>query len=47
MPLAALSLPEELVEGLNELDCQRRYPKRNELIRVAIRDFLKREGQWV
>ena len=43
MRLVTVHLPEEFLEGLEELVRRQRYPTRSEAIRVAIRDLLKDE----
>ncbi|MFQ6124700.1 MAG: ribbon-helix-helix domain-containing protein [Candidatus Heimdallarchaeota archaeon] len=46
MKLVTVHLPQEFINGLDELVWQRRYPNRSEAIRNAIRDLLKGE-LWV
>lgn len=43
MRLVTVHLPEDFVEGLDELVRLKRYPNRSEAIRVGIRDLLKDE----
>lgn len=43
MRLITVKMPEIYVEGLDELVKIGRYSSRSEVIRVAIRDLLKRE----
>ncbi len=44
--LITVHLPQEFINGLDELVRQRRYPNRSEAIRNAIRDLLKEE-LWI
>ncbi|OYT37335.1 MAG: CopG family transcriptional regulator [Desulfurococcales archaeon ex4484_58] len=46
MRLVTVKLPEIYVEGLDELVKIGRYSSRSEVIRVAIRDLLKKE-LWI
>ncbi len=46
MRLITVKLPEIYVEGLDELVKVGRYSSRSEVIRVAIRDLLKKE-LWI
>lgn len=46
MKLVTVKLPEIYVEGLDELVKIGRYSSRSEVIRVAIRDLLKKE-LWI
>jgi len=46
LKLVTVHLPQEFINGLDELVRQRRYPNRSEAIRNAIRDLLKEE-LWV
>ena len=46
MRLVTVHLPEDFVEGLDELVRLKRYPNRSEAIRVGIRDLLKDE-LWI
>lgn len=46
LKLVTVHLPQEFINGLDELVRQRRYPNRSEVIRNAIRDLLKEE-LWV
>lgn len=46
LKLVTVHLPQEFINGLDELVWQRRYPNRSEAIRNAIRDLLKGE-LWV
>ncbi|MEM0380577.1 MAG: ribbon-helix-helix domain-containing protein [Desulfurococcaceae archaeon] len=46
MKLVTVKLPEIYVEGLDELVKVGRYSSRSEVIRVAIRDLLKKE-LWI
>ncbi len=41
--LITVHLPEEAVEGLDELVRAKKYPNRSEAIRYAIRDLLREE----
>ena len=41
--LISFKCPEAFLEGLNELVRAKIYPSRSEVIRVAIRDLLRRE----
>jgi antitoxin ParD1/3/4 len=43
MKLVTLHIPEQYIEGLEQLVDSRLYPNRSEAIRIAIRDLLKRE----
>lgn len=43
MKLITVKMPEIYVEGLDELVKTGRYSSRSEIIRVAIRDLLKKE----
>lgn len=43
MRLITVHLPEEAVEGLDELVRAKKYPNRSEAIRYAIRDLLREE----
>jgi len=43
MRLISVTLPEEYLEGLEELVKRGRYANRSEAIRAAIRDFLNKE----
>ena len=43
MKLVSVLLPEEFLEGLDELVRVGRYPSRSVSIRVSVRDLLKRE----
>lgn len=46
LKLVTVHLPQEFINGLDELVRQKRYPNRSEVIRNAIRDLLKEE-LWV
>lgn len=46
MKLVTVKLPEIYLEGLDELIKLGRYSSRSEVIRVAIRDLLKKE-LWI
>ncbi|MFX0113244.1 MAG: ribbon-helix-helix domain-containing protein [Candidatus Hodarchaeota archaeon] len=46
MRLVTVHLPEDFVEGLDELVRLKRYPNRSEAIRIGIRDLLKDE-LWI
>ncbi|MEZ0394295.1 MAG: ribbon-helix-helix domain-containing protein [Desulfurococcaceae archaeon] len=46
MRLITVKMPETYVEGLDELVKVGRYSSRSEIIRVAVRDLLKKE-LWV
>ncbi len=41
--MIAVHLPEKIVEDIERLVQNGRYPNRSETIRIAIRDLLKRE----
>ena len=43
MRLVTVHLPAKWVEELDRLVAEGRYPNRSEIIRVAIRDFLRSE----
>ena len=43
MKLVTVKMPEAYVEGIDELVKMGRYSSRSEVIRVAIRDLLRRE----
>lgn len=43
MKLVTVLLPEVFVEGMDDLVRMGRYSSRSEVIRVALRDLLKRE----
>lgn len=43
MRTVTVYLPEEFLNGLNELVRRKYYPSRSEIIRAAIRDLLKEE----
>ena len=46
MKLITVKMPESYVEGLDELVRIGRYSSRSEVIRIAVRELLKRE-LWV
>ncbi len=46
MRLITVKMPEAFVEGLDELVRLGRYSSRSEVIRVAVRDLLKKE-LWI
>ena len=48
MKLVTVKIPELYVEGLDTLVKQGRYASRSEVIRVAVRDLLRKElwGGW-
>ena len=41
--LITVHIPEKFLEALDELVAEGRYPNRSEIIRIAIRDFLREE----
>ncbi len=43
MKLITVHIPEKFLEALDELVAEGRYPNRSEIIRIAIRDFLREE----
>ncbi len=43
MRLIAVHLPEQILDGIDQLVNTGEYPSRSETIRIAIRDLLKRE----
>ncbi len=43
MRLIAVHLPDRYIDDLQRLVDENRYPNRSEVIRIAIRDLLKRE----
>ncbi len=43
MKLVTVKMPEAYVEGIDELVKMGRYSSRSEVIRIAVRDLLKRE----
>jgi len=43
MKLITVHIPEKFLEALDSLVAEGRYPNRSEIIRIAIRDFLKDE----
>ncbi len=43
MRLVTVKMPETYIEGLDELVRIGRYSSRSEIIRIAVRDLLKRE----
>ena len=44
MKLITLNLPERYIDGLEALVRDDIYPNRSEAIRLAVRDFLKKES---
>ncbi len=46
MKLITVKMPEPYVEGLDELVRTGRYSSRSEVIRIAVRELLKRE-LWI
>jgi Arc/MetJ-type ribon-helix-helix transcriptional regulator len=47
MKIVTVHLPEAYVEALDELVKRRMYPNRAEAIRMAVRDFIRREGYFL
>lgn len=43
MKLISVKMPEALIEGMDELIRRGLYPSRSAIMRVAIRDMLKKE----
>ena len=43
MKLVTLHVPQQYIEGIEQLVANHLYPNRSEAIRIAIRDLLKRE----
>ncbi|MCD6491694.1 MAG: ribbon-helix-helix domain-containing protein [Candidatus Njordarchaeum guaymaensis] len=43
MKLITVHIPEKFLEALDSLVADGKYPNRSEIIRIAIRDFLKDE----
>ncbi len=43
MKLITVHIPEKFLEALDALVAEGRYPNRSEIIRIAIRDFLREE----
>lgn len=43
MKLITVHIPEKFLEALDELVAEGKYPNRSEIIRIAIRDFLREE----
>jgi len=43
MKLVTVHLPEKFLEALDTLVAEGRYPNRSEIIRIAIREFLREE----
>jgi len=43
MKLVTVHLPEKFLEALDALVAEGRYPNRSEIIRIAIREFLREE----
>jgi len=43
MKLVTLNLPEAYIDGLEKLVQEEIYPNRSEAIRLAVRDFLRKE----
>jgi len=46
LKLITFHVPEKMLEQIKVMLDLRLYPNRSELIRVALRDMLKREGMW-
>lgn len=46
LKLITFHVPEKMLEQIKLMLDRKLYPNRSELIRVAIRDMLKREGMW-
>ena len=44
MVLISVHLPKQMLDGLDEMVSQGRFPSRSEAIRVAVRDLLYRES---
>lgn len=46
LKLITFHVPEKMLEQIKLMLDRKLYPNRSELIRVAVRDLLKREGMW-
>jgi len=47
MKIVSVHLPEAYIEAIDELVRRKVYPNRAEVIRMAVRDLLRREGHWL
>ena len=45
MRLVTVHIPDGYIEGIEELVRLKLYPNKGEVIRIAVRDFLKHEAQ--
>ena len=46
LKLITFHVPEKILEQIQLMLDRKLYPNRSELIRIAVRDMLKREGMW-
>ena len=47
MKVVTVHLPEAYLEAIDELVKKGYYPNRAEAIRMAVRDLIRREGNWL